>query len=481
MSSVADSLFVGGEWVRAGSSARHEVVNPATEDVIGSVLDADGKDVDLAVGAARAALRSTEWRGTTPTRRADYLRSLATALEKRGEDIAILVTRQNGMPIALSRYGNALGPVGWYRYFADLADALELEETRIGAYGTRSMVRREPVGVAALIVPWNGPQALLSWKLGPALAAGCTVVIKPSPETSLDMELFAEAVQEADIPPGVINIVPGGRETGAALVAHEGVDKIAFTGSTAAGQKIAEMCAAQLKPATLELGGKSAAIVLDDVDLDAFLGAAPMLCMPNSGQICNSLTRVLVSRARHDDVVAGLSAALQQIKVGDPFEETTMSGPLVAARQRDRVESYIRIGLEEGAGLVTGGTRHPDFEKGYYMQPTLFANVNNSMRVAREEIFGPVVVVIPYENEEEAISIANDSDYGLAGAVFTRNVEHGIAVARRIETGTVGVNTYAPATDAPFGGRKRSGLGRELGRESVDPYLEYQSIYLPTG
>jgi betaine-aldehyde dehydrogenase len=331
--------------------------------------------------------------------------------------------------------------------------------------------------VAALIVPWNGPQGAIAWKLGPALAAGCTAVLKPAPETSLDAFVFAEAVIEAGIPAGVVNIVTGGRETGAALVAHPGVRKVAFTGSTAAGRAVATACAADFKRVTLELGGKSAAILLEDVDLDAFRPFVATACSPMTGQVCRALTRVLAPRSRYEEVVDAVASAMEEIPTGDPMDPVTVFGPLVAERQRDRVEGYIKVGVEEGAKLVTGGGRPRGLDVGYYVEPTVFKDVSNDMRIAREEIFGPVLAVIPYDGEEDALRQANDSDYGLGGAVFTRDVEHGTEIARRMETGSVGVDHYDLPVEAPFGGVKCSGMGRELGPESLGPYLETKSIY----
>jgi acyl-CoA reductase-like NAD-dependent aldehyde dehydrogenase len=380
------------------------------------------------------------------------------------------------MPLAGSIQASGAATGMYYRYFAGLADELEAEVERSGN-GTRTVIRKEPVGVAALIVPWNGPQGSIAWKLAPALAAGCTAVVKPAPETSLDSYILAELVTEAGIPHGVVNIITGGREAGAALVSHPAIGKVAFTGSTVAGKKVALACAEGFKRVTLELGGKSAAVLLDDVDLDAFVPFVASACTPFSGQVCRALTRVLAPRSRYDEVVEAVVEAMRGLKVGDPLDPATRLGPLVSARQRARVENYIKSGQEQGAKLALGGGRPAGFETGYYVEPTVFRDADNDMRIAREEIFGPVLTVIPYKDDQDAIRICNDSDYGLGGAVFTSDTDRGFALARRIESGSVGVNHYALPIDAPFGGVKQSGIGRELGPEGLAAYLETKAIY----
>ncbi|MEV6699521.1 aldehyde dehydrogenase [Streptomyces sp. NPDC051453] len=468
-----DSHYIGGAFVPAGSTNRIPVVNPATEETIASIVDGDAADVDAAVQSAHAA--EADWASTAPTQRAEYLRRLADGYEARADEIAELVTRQNGTPISVSRAMVQQVPLN-YRYFASLAEDL-VEEEPVRASVGDAFVRRTPVGVVGAITPWNGPQPLLAWKIGPALAAGCTTVIKPAPETSLDAFLFAEIATEAGLPAGVVNVVTGGRETGSALVEHPLVRKIAFTGSTAAGKAIAESCGRDLKRVTLELGGKSAAILLEDVDLEAFKPFVATACSPNTGQICRSLTRVLAPRSRYDEVVDAVGSAMAEIPQGDPSDPTNIFGPLVSERQRDRVESYLELGRKEGAKVAVGGGRPAAFPEGYYVEPTVFRDVTNDMRIAREEIFGPVLVVIPYENEEEAIAIANDSEYGLGGGVFSPDRERATEVARRIVTGTIGVNSASFPMEAPFGGVKNSGMGRELGPNSLEPYLELKTIF----
>src|SRR5882757_6113744 len=437
-----DTLFIGGEWIAPSSNRTITVVSASTEEIIGSVPEAQEADVDAAVDSARAAFQDPNgWSAWEPANRAAAMERFADGLDKRGGEIAKLVSAQNGMPVAISTAFEGAFPSILLRYYAAVIKEAVFEETRPGMLGGQTLVRRAPIGVVGAIVPWNFPQSLSAFKYAPALAAGCTLVIKPSPETVLDSVLIAEAAAEAGIPGGVINFVPGGRETGAYLVAHPGVDKISFTGSTAAGRSIAEICGRLLRPVTLELGGKSAAIVLDDADLDlATIGeklfAATLL---NNGQTCFLGTRVLAPRSRYAEVVDTFAALASSLKVG--------------------------------------GGRPSGQDKGWFVEPTIFADVDNNHTIAQEEIFGPVLSLIPYNDVDDAVRIANDSDFGLGGSVWTRDQERGLGVARRVQTGTIGVNTYAPDPTAPFGGVKASGLGRELGPEAIGHYQQVQSIY----
>jgi aldehyde dehydrogenase (NAD+) len=473
-----DKLFIGGEWVPSLGGGRIDVVSASTEEHVGSVPDGTEADIDAAVAAARRTFDDPDgWSSWSSEDRAQLLERLADALEARGEETAHRVSMQNGMPITIARQLEAVFPGVVARYYAGLIRSVELEEERAGVLGGRIRVARKPIGVIAAIVPWNYPQTLAMFKLAPAIAMGCTLVMKPSPETVLDSLLLAEAAEEAGVPAGVLNIVPAGREVGAYLVAHPGVDKVAFTGSTVAGRKIAEVCGALLRPVSLELGGKSAAIVLEDADLseagEALFGATLL----NNGQTCYLGTRVLAPRSRYDEVVETIAAIASSMPVGDALDPATMIGPMASSRHRDRVEGYIRTAREEGARLVTGGGR-PD-GRGWFVEPTVFADVSNDQTIAREEVFGPVLSIIPYDGEEDAIRIANDSEYGLGGSVWTTDTEHGTDVARRVQTGTIGVNQYLPDPAAPFGGVKGSGLGRELGPEGLVAYQQLQSIYLP--
>ncbi len=470
------ALYIDGQWHKPAGGQTISVISPTSEAEIGTVPLAEKADVDSAVAAAGRAVRSTEWRAIDRTA---VLLRLADELEKDAADRAALTSIQNGMPITIATAAEGAGPVGLLRYYAALAAATPLEERRPRLDGPgETVVRRDPVGVVAAIVPWNFPQALTMFKLAPALAAGCTVVLKPSPETTLDALELAAAADRAGLPAGVLNIVTGGADIGEYLVSHPGVQKVAFTGSTPVGRRIGEICGRLLRPVTLELGGKSAAIVLDDADLATTVAGLATSALLNNGQTCYLTTRILAPRRRHDEVVAAVAGLAAALTVGDPLDPATHIGPLVSSRQRDRVESYIALGKHDGATLVAGGGR-PDQDKGWFVQPTVFGGVRNDSRIAREEIFGPVLAVIPYDDVDDAVAIANDSEYGLGGTVWTSDVDKGLDVARRVETGSIGVNFYELDAGAPFGGVKSSGLGRELGPEGLASYQELKSIYLP--
>ena len=468
---------MGGEWVKPATSNRIEVIGAATEEVIGSVPEGSNADIDRAVAAARRAFKESAWTTSTPAERGAALGRFADAIEKRGAQLAQSVSIQNGMPINVADQLESGYVVGLLRYYAVLAAKLQVEESRPSPMGSTTLVRREPVGVVGAIVPWNFPIILSIMKIGPALAAGCAIVLKPSPGTVLDSYIVAEAAEEATLPPGVINWVPGGRELGAYLVSHPGIDKVAFTGSTAAGKIIAQECAKLLRPVSLELGGKSAAILLEDANLDALLQGIPSVSMLNNGQTCFSSTRILAPKSRYKEIVNAISATVSSFVVGDPLDRATVVGPMASSIHRDRVEGYIAKGKTE-AKLTAGGGRPKDRTRGWFVQPTVFADVSNSAVIAQEEIFGPVLSIIPYKDEDEAVKIANESAYGLGGTVWSKDSEHATRVARRVESGTVGVNGYLPDLNAPFGGVKASGLGREMGPESIASYQQYKSIYL---
>ncbi|MFI9845332.1 aldehyde dehydrogenase [Nonomuraea sp. NPDC051941] len=469
-----DTLFIGGEWVAPAGTATIDIVSPHTEEVVGQVPDGTTADMDRAVAAAREAFDHGPWPRMTFAERAEVIGRLAAIYNERQGEMAQLITEEMGSPITFSNLAQAPQPLGMLQYYAELGKTFEQEEQRPGLFGPIT-VRREPVGVVAAVVPWNVPQFVTMTKVAPALLAGCTIVLKPAPETPLDAYLLAEWAIEAGIPAGVLNIVAAGREVGEHLISHPGVDKVAFTGSTAAGRRIAAICGEQLKRVSLELGGKSAAIVLDDADLAASMGFLSIASLMNNGQACVAQTRILASRNRYDEVVDAVANMVNSQPVGDPADPATGIGPLVAKRQQDRVEGYIRIGMDEGAKVVVGGLDRP-YDRGWYVSPTVFSGVTNEMRIAREEIFGPVLAVIPYEDEADAVRIANDSDYGLAGSVWTADAEHGMDVARQVRTGTYGVNCFMLETNAPFGGYKASGIGRELGPEGLSGYLEYKTI-----
>lgn len=474
-----DELFIGGEWVPPAGSDVIEVHSPYTHDRVGVVPEGTDEDIDRAVAAARDAFDRGPWPRMDPAERAAILQKLSDAYAARLDDFARIITAEMGSPMLFSQMAQAPMPQLMLQYFIDLAATFPFEEHRQGVLGS-ILVRREPVGVVGAIVPWNVPQFVSMSKIAPALVSGSTIVIKPAPETPLDMFLLAELMAEAGVPDGVFNVVPAGREVGEHLVTHPGVDKIAFTGSTAAGRKIAALCGEALKRCSLELGGKSAAIVLDDADPDTTVPGLEFFGLMNNGQACVAQTRILVPRTRYDDWVDAIAEMAKRQVLGDPTEMTTTLGPLVAERQRDRVEGYIDIGRSEGARIVAGGTR-PDIGTGWFVDATVFADVDNSMRIAREEIFGPVLCVIPYDTADEAVDIANDSDYGLAGSVWTTDPERGLDVARRVRTGTFGINQYLMDFSSPFGGFKASGLGREFGPEGLSAYLESKSIALPPG
>jgi aldehyde dehydrogenase (NAD+) len=473
-----DTLYLGGKSVSPATTATITVRSASTEEAIGEVPAAAEADVDVAVAAARAAFSdSSGWSAWDPVRRADALLKMAAVVSEHGERFATLVSAQNGMPISTARQIEGGFPGALLQYYAGLVRQQPVEERRQGLLGGDVIVRREPLGVVAAVVPWNFPQALLFTKLAPALAAGCTVVVKPSPETVLDTFLLADLLEANEIlPPGVINFVPGGRDVGAHLVSHPDVDKVAFTGSTTVGKAIGEICGRLLRPVTLELGGKSAAIVLDDADLSSSAAELFAATLMNNGQTCFLSTRVLAPRTRYDEVVDALTDMAASAVVGDALAEDTMIGPMVSDAHRDRVEGFIARGRAEGARITTGGGRGTH-DRGWFVEPTIFADADNTMAIAREEIFGPVLTVIPYNDIDDAINIANDSAYGLAGTVWTKDRERGIEIARRAHTGTFGVNAYVTDPVGPFGGVKASGVGRELGPEGLASYQQAKSIY----
>ena len=467
-------LFIGGHWTEPSSDRKIDVISPVTEELLAQVPEAQNADVDKSVEAARRAFEEGPWPRMSPAERAEALHRVRYEVEARFEEMAQSFTAEIGAPFAVSNlfHQNALA---MWNDAATLHEQLAFEETRVWENGRARLVR-EPVGVVATIIPWNGPVATASLKIGPALAAGCPVVLKPAPEGPVSVMILAEAIEAAGLPEGVVSVLPAGREVGEYLVSHPGIDKVAFTGSTAAGKRIMSLCGERIARVTLELGGKSAAIIADDIALDEVLPTVVPAGIGHSGQVCAALTRILVPRERHDEAAEAIAGMMQAMKVGDPMEEDTALGPLAAERQRDRVEGYIKLGIEEGAQLVTGGNRPAHLERGWFVEPTLFADVDNDMRIAQEEIFGPVLTLIPYDGVDDAIRIANDSPYGLSGAVFASDRELGEQIARGVRTGQVGVNTWTMCVVQPFGGYKQSGLGREGGPEGLAPYLETKII-----
>src|SRR3954447_1210622 len=476
-----DKLYIGGVWTDPATKDRIEVISPHTEEVVGSVPEASVADVDKAVAIARETFDAGDWSAAPVEDRIAAVQRFSDAYAMRMDDMAKIVTEEMGSPISFSSIAQAPAPWMMLNSFIGVAQNYPWEEQRPGVFGN-VIVRREPVGVVAGIVPWNVPQFVTMSKLAPALLAGCSIIVKPAPETPLDSYLMAELLDEAGIPKGVVSFLPAGREVGEHLVRHPGIDKVAFTGSTAAGRRIASICGEQLKRYSLELGGKSAAIILDDADLGATIEVLKFASLMNNGQACVAQTRILASRKRYDEVVDALGTMVGGLTVGDPSDPATDVGPLVAERQQERVEKYIAVGQEEGAKVVVGGNGRPaGLEKGWYVQPTVFANVDNGMRIAQEEIFGPVLAVIPYDDVDDAVRIANDSEYGLAGSVWTGDIDTGMSVARRVRTGTYGINQYTMDFVAPFGGYKGSGIGREFGKEGLEHYIELKSIVPPGG
>ena len=468
-----DQLYIGGRWVDPAGEATIEVVNAATEEVMGRVPEGTAADVDAAVAAARAAFAT--WSQVPPGDRALVCAAVSSGLQDRQAEIAQLISAELGMPIAQSGMIQAGLPIMSFGSMVQLVEEVAWEET-VG----NSLVVREPIGVVGAITPWNYPLHQIAAKVAPAMAAGCTVVLKPSEVTPLNAFVLAEVMEAAGVPPGVFNLVTGtGPVVGEAIASHPGVDMVSFTGSTRAGRRVSELASATVKPVALELGGKSPNVILDDADLQRAVVDGITKCFLNSGQTCSALTRMIVPRAQLPIVEQIAAAAVAQTVVGDPFDEATHLGPLVSDTQRTRVRSYIEQGAAEGARLVAGGAGAPEgLEHGYYVRPTVFSDVTPDMAIAQEEIFGPVLVLMPYDDEEDAVRIANDTVYGLAGGVWSGDEERAIRVARRIRTGQVEINGGVFNPLAPFGGFKQSGHGRELGRHAVEEFLGVKSLQL---
>ncbi len=473
----ADRFFIDGAWVSPSSDATFEVIDSSTEQVYFRVPEAQAADVDRAVTAARRAFDEGPWPTMAHGDRAVFLRGIAGGLRDRAEDIGQIWPRESGALYSMATRGTA-GIAGAFDYYAGLADTFPFEEPARPSLGEFGLLVREPVGVVGAIIPWNAPIGLITYKLAPALLAGCTVVLKCSPEAPGDAYVVAEIAEAIGLPPGVLNVVTADREVSELLVGDPRVDKITFTGSTAAGRRIASICGDRIARCTLELGGKSAALVLDDIDLGEAAATLARAECTLSGQVCSSLTRIIVTRRRHDELVEALAVACAQIQVGDPFDPATQMGPLVSGRQRDRVEGYIAKGVEEGAVLAAGGGRPRHLDRGYYVEPTVFGNVDNASTLAQEEIFGPVLTVIAADDEDQIVALANDSIYGLNASVFTEDVDRAAAVARRLRSGTVGHNAFRTDFGIAFGGFKQSGIGREGGTEGLLPFLETKTVIL---
>ena len=473
-----DRFYIGGEWVRPSSDSTIDVISPATEELFVRVAEAQEADINRAVAAARQAFDHGPWPRMSHAERAVFLRAIAKKITERAEDIAVVWPNEAGVIHALAQAVH-VSVARTYDFYAGLADTFKFEERHkpLGG-GEIGLLVREPVGVVAAIIPWNGPVMLIAYKIAPALLAGCSIVLKASPEAPGMAYIIAQIAEEVGLPPGVLNVITADRAVSELLVRHPGVDKISFTGSSAAGKKIASICGERIARFTLELGGKSAALILDDYDVET---AAKALIAPAcrlTGQVCASLTRIVVSRNRHDQFVEALAANFGAVKVGDPFDPATQMGPVAMRRQRDRIEGLIAKGKAEGAQLATGGGRPAHLNRGFFVEPTVFGNVDNNSTIAREEIFGPVLSVIPADNEAHAIEIANDTVYGLNNSVFTNDPDRAYRVARQLRSGTVGHNIYRADFSIAFGGFKQSGIGREGGTEGLMPYLETKTIIL---
>jgi len=474
----ADRFFIGGEWVKPSSDAMIDVIDSGTEELFFSVAEAQEADISRAVAAARQAFDEGPWPRLSHAQRAEYLRAIAAGLKEKTEDLGQIWPRESGVLHVIAR-GSAKGSARTFEYYAGLADTYPFEEpAQPTAGGEFGLIVHEPVGVVGAIIPWNAPMGLISNKIAPALLAGCTVILKSSPEAPGEGYLIAEIAEAAGLPPGVLNVVTADRPVSELLVRDPRVDKITFTGSTAAGRRIASICGERIARCTLELGGKSAAVILDDMDITTAANTLARAECFLSGQVCSSLTRIVVTRNRHDELVEALAGAFSQVRVGDPFDAQTQMGPLVASRQRDRVEGYIAKGVADGATLATGGGRPKDLDRGWFVEPTVFGNVDNSSTIAQEEIFGPVLSVIPAEDEKHAVAVANDTIYGLNASVFTNDVDRARDVAGQLRSGTVGHNAFRTDFGIAFGGFKQSGIGREGGREGLLPFLETKTVIL---
>ena len=470
-------LYLGGEWVPPSSERFIEVISPDSEDIVARVAEANAADMDRAVAAAREAFDKGVWPHLTPAERADYVRKMADLLEQRIPELSACWTAQVGGLASMAPQMHG-GAVAVLRAIADMGDSFEFAQRRKGMMNDAAVVVYEPVGVTAAIAPWNAPFSIMSSKVANALVAGCPVIMKPSPETPLEAYIIAEAAEAAGVPPGVIGRVCGHRDASDHLVSNPGVDKVSFTGSTAAGKRIGEVCAGRIARCTLELGGKSAAIVRDDMPIESAAGILGNTITMMSGQVCATLSRAIVPKSRHDELAEAIAKVMEGIRIGHSDDPETQLGPVAMKRQLERIESYIELGRQSGAELVTGGRRPSHLNKGYFIEPTLFARVDNTSRIAQEEIFGPVLCLIPAEDEDDAIRIANESHYGLNSSVLTHDAEAAYRIARQIRAGGVGQNGMRLEFLLPYGGFKQSGIGREGGLDGLMAYLEPKTILL---
>jgi acyl-CoA reductase-like NAD-dependent aldehyde dehydrogenase len=472
-----DRLFIDGSWVTPSTPKVIDVIDSGTEDLFVRVAEAQEADVKRAVAAARNAFDQGPWPRLSHAERAKYLKAIAREIGTRTDDLARIWTTESGVIYEVAK---ARGPglAAVWNYYADLAETYPFVEKRKPGSGNVGLLVREPVGVVAAIIPWNGPSICIAYKVAPALLAGCTVVLKPAPEAPGAAYVFAEICEQIGLPRGVVNVLTADREVSELLVRNPDVDKVTFTGSTVAGRRIGSICGERVARCTLELGGKSAAVILDDYDVGAAAKSISQMARFLTGQVCSSLTRIVVTRRRHEALLDALSASFGAVKVGDPFDSTTEMGPLAMRRHRDRVEGYIAKGKEEGAKLATGGGRPRHLDRGYFIEPTVFGNVDNHSTIAREEIFGPVLCVIPADDEYNAVDIANDTIYGLNASVFTNDIDRAYATARQLRSGTVGHNSFRTDFSIAFGGFKQSGIGREGSTEGLLPFLETKTVIL---
>ena len=476
------SLLIDGKLRSSTSGDTFDTLNPATGETLARVARANAADVDLAVAAARRAFENRAWRQMSANDRSNLLLRLADLIEKEAEDLAVLECLNNGKPAHLTRLVEVEGSIKTFRYFAGWPTKFGGETLPVSPRGGAQILNyttREPIGVAGLIVPWNYPLSMAAWKVAPALAAGCCVVLKPAEQTPLTALRLGELALEAGFPPGVLNVVTGFGDAGAALVAHPGVDKIAFTGSTEVGKLIVKASAGNLKKVSLELGGKSPHIIFPDADLDAAAAAVASGIFFNQGQTCTAGSRLYAHADCFDRVMEGVTAAARKLNVGDGLLPTSDLGPLVSQEQWDRVNGYVGIGRQEGARVLTGGSRPKGLERGFFFEPTVFVDATSNMRIVREEIFGPVLTALPWQEVDDLVAMANDSEYGLSAGIWTNNIKHAHRAAAALKAGTVWINCYNlvdPAT--PFGGFKQSGWGREHGRQAMELYSETKSVWV---
>ncbi|MFC4767415.1 aldehyde dehydrogenase family protein [Effusibacillus consociatus] len=482
-SNFRNSLFVNGKWVDAASGKTFPVINPANGETITEVAFCESEDVEHAVKAANDAFKERRWLAMTVLERGRILSRVAQLIRESQHKLAELISLENGMPINTAMFMEVPLAADTFDYFAGLTSresgqTLPFNMTG-GPQDYLTLTLKEPIGVAGLITPWNFPLLMPAWKIAPALAAGCSIVLKPAPQTPLTALKLAEIIHDAGVPEGVVNVIPGGDEAGKALVSHPDVPKIAFTGETATGRHIMASAAQHIKRVTLELGGKSPNIVFADTDLEEAVSGAMFGIFLNSGQVCQAGTRVFVQSQIYDSFLTRLAQRATELKCGPGTDFTTDIGPVISSEQLEKIEKYIQVGQEQGARLMTGGRKPEGLSKGYFIEPTVFADVTTNMVIAKEEIFGPVVCVIPFDTEEEVIQMANDTIYGLAAAVWTKDIKRALRTVKQIRSGTIWVNTYQVLTPtAPFGGFKQSGLGRELGSQALDAYLETKSVVI---